>query len=171
MAAQVRLNAFKNSLNALPHGDSLVFLFKRINIQCIADLLAHKPSFSTATIDDGERDELSRELEGAKAAGDAISWSHATMAAKLSAIIESAKLQRAHEAANLAALTAATTTPSTTSSRTKEQYAKLAPQLFDDALTVFHMRIPAHERADYATIGKLHEAATTYSPIAKPLGE
>ena len=171
MAAQVRLNAFKAALNALPHGENLFFLFKRIGIQCIADLLSHKESFSTGTIDAGQRDALSQALEAAKQAGDVLAWEHATMAAKLNAIIDSAKLQKAHEAANLAALNAAPTSAGAAGGNTKEQYAKMAPQLFDEALTVFHMRIPAHERADYVTIGKLHEAAKTGSPIAKPLGE
>lgn len=171
MAAQVRINAFKAALNALPHGEQLFFLFKRVGIQCIADLLAHKDSFSTDSIEVGDRNALSQALEAARQSGDAVAWDHATMAAKLTAIIESAKLQKSHEAANLAALYSAPTPVSAGGGVSKEQYAKLAQQLFDDALTVFHLRIPAHERADYATIGKLHDAAKSGSPMAKPLGD
>ena len=175
--AQVRDNYLAAALGAVSHGDRYTPVFKRLGMTSCTSIQAKHPSFAGANPDPTAIDGLSAAITAARDPKDTHAWPAApTGTNMLTLVVTQAQLLVTKEADAIAAALApapATPKPAATpaAAPTKEDNEKTATLLFERAELAHRDRIAAHQRVAYSTVAKLHNAATTKSPMAIGLHE
>ena len=158
---------FKQTLDTISGASCFQFLFDRIKIASNTMLISMVPSSQTLPIDMAQVNALSMALERAHSTADKVKWVHSNHAKMLPPMLITAVgiLKHEHEAVAKCLAASKAKAPDATDD------TEVASGLFDMAVTVHQLRIPAHARVSYKMVAALYRAAQSREPVAYPIGD